>query len=300
MPLKILACASRCCEPPTCDRAGEAAEPGQARFLTPRVEDFIADTEANVATRLGWALRRTACEPFLWNTCAKWWLMPARDKCPCTCTSQNKARMWKLAWPNTKFVPSNCSIRMACLIPRFTAVHAIHVTGEEISRLSQAGATVCACPTTERNLGDGTVPADQFLNAGLRVSLGSDSNVQINLLEDARSLEYHLRILKLERALLSPKQLFGCATESGASSLGARSGSLEIGRPADFFTVALDDPSIAGADADSLLSHIVFSAERSAVRDVAVGGKFAIREGRHKLQQEIISDFTRLQREMWT
>ena len=64
--------------------------------------------------------------------------------------------------------------------------------------------------------------------------------------------------------------------------------------------MALDDPLIAGADPDSLLSHIVFSAERSALRDVAVGGKFVIREGRHKLQEEITSDFTGLQRQLWT
>ena len=56
----------------------------------------------------------------------------------------------------------------------------------------------------------------------------------------------------------------------------------------------------AGADPDSLLSHIVFSAERSAVRDVVVGGRFMVQDGRHKLEQEITSDFTRLQRELWT
>jgi formimidoylglutamate deiminase len=111
----------------------------------------------------------------------------------------------------------------------FTAVHAIHVTSGEISALSRADATVCACPTTERNLGDGTVPADRYLSAGVPISLGSDSNVQINLLVDARELEYHLRMLQLERAVLSAKQLFHCASEAGARSLGAPSGSLDIG-----------------------------------------------------------------------
>ncbi len=183
----------------------------------------------------------------------------------------------------------------------FTAVHAIHVTSGEIAALARAGAMVCACPTTERNLGDGTVPADQFLSAGVRVSLGSDSNVQINLLEDARSLEYHLRILKLERAVLPAKHLFSCATEGGAASIGAPGGSLEIGRPADFFTVALDDPSIvgAGADPETLLSCIVFSAERTAIRDVAVGGQFVVRDGRHPLADDIVQKFSRVQQELW-
>jgi len=107
-------------------------------------------------------------------------------------------------------------------------------------------------------------------------------------------------MLKLERAVLTAKSLFACATEAGARSLGAPGGSLEIGRPADFFTVGLDDPSLAGADAVSLLSHIVFSAERSAVRDVAVGGKLVVRDGSHPMAGEIVQEFTRVQRALWT
>jgi formimidoylglutamate deiminase len=143
------------------------------------------------------------------------------------------------------------------------------------------------------------VPADQLFNAGVRISLGSDSNVQINLLEDARELEYHVRVLKLERAVLGTTDLFSCATQGGAASLGARGGSLDLGRPADFFTVALDDPSLAGADQESLLGHIVFSAERTAVRDVAVGGKFIIQDRRHPLGGEIVEEFAGLQRDLW-
>ena len=75
---------------------------------------------------------------------------------------------------------------------------------------------------------------------------------------------------------------------------------LKSGRPADFFTVALDDPSLAGASPGSLLSHIVFSAERTAVRDVAVGGKFVVRDGRHPLAGEIVDEFIRVQKELWS
>jgi len=39
----------------------------------------------------------------------------------------------------------------------FTAVHGVHVTAEEIAMLAAAEATICSCPTTERNLGDGFV-----------------------------------------------------------------------------------------------------------------------------------------------
>jgi formimidoylglutamate deiminase len=293
---------------------GQPPDPGQARFLTPRVEDFMADTE----TLRGSVLRTEDTE----EDAARVWVgvaphslravpldyvldvaayarahhMPVHmhvSEQPAdvqSCTAEHGLR------------PVDLLARNGLLDSRFTAVHAIHVTSEEIAALARGGATVCACPTTERNLGDGTLPADQYTSAGVRISLGSDSNVQINLLEDARSLEYHLRMQKLERAVLAAKHLFSCATEAGALSQGAPGGSLEVGRSADFFSIALDDPSMAipgDANPDFLLSHIVFSAERCAVRDVVVGGKFILRDGCHPLAGEIVEQFTRVLRELW-
>jgi len=210
---------------------------------------------------------------------------------------------------------------------RFTAVHAIHVTPKAVRMLAEARAMVCACPTTERNLGDGIVPINDFFKHGVRVTLGTDSQVEIDLLEDARELEYHLRLQKMERAVLAPDgsptvrkalsasesgavvpnsqacalaaRLFACATVSGAESIGAAGGTLEPGRAADFFTVDLDDPSIAGASPDDLLSSIVFSLSKTAVRDVVVGGRRIVEDGRHARQEEIVERFKALQKRLW-
>jgi len=184
----------------------------------------------------------------------------------------------------------------------FTAVHAIHVTPKAIGAIARAGALVCACPTTERNLGDGVVPVDAYFNAGVLVALGTDSQIQIDLLEDARELEYHLRLQQTARNVLAPQdetsssalaqRLFNCATINGAKSIGFNGGGkLEPGAPADFFTVDLDDPSIAGASQDDLLATIVFSLSRTAVRDVVVAGKQIVENGRHRDQQAIIESF---------
>lgn len=169
------------------------------------------------------------------------------------------------------------------LSDRFTAVHAIHVTPKAVAALARSGAGVCACPTTERNLGDGVVPADLYFKSNVPVSLGTDSQIQIDLLEDARELEYHLRLQKMERNVLAQEnetaasglaaRLFECATVNGAKAIGFNGGKLEVGAPADFFTVDLDDPSIAGASPDDLLANIVFSLSRTAIRDVVVNGK---------------------------
>src|SRR2546429_9878205 len=88
------------------------------------------------------------------------------------------------------------------LSERFTAVHAIHVTSKAVASFAETRAMVCACPTTERNLGDGVVPADEYLKHEVPICLGTDGHAQIDLLEDARELEYHLRLQKLERVVL--------------------------------------------------------------------------------------------------
>ena len=188
---------------------------------------------------------------------------------------------------------------------RFTAVHAIHVTPKAISALARGQANVCACPTTERNLGDGVVPVDAYFNAGVPVSLGTDSQIQIDLLEDARELEYHLRLQRTARNVLAPggetdqsalaRRLFACATTNGAASIGFDGGSLVPGAPADFFTVDLDDPSIAGSSPENLLANVVFSLSRTAIKDVVVGGKRIVADGRHAQQDGILRAFQRLQ-----
>jgi formimidoylglutamate deiminase len=195
------------------------------------------------------------------------------------------------------------------LSERFTAVHAIHVTPKEIAVMAQRKTIVCACPTTERNLGDGVIPTDRYIEAGVPISLGSDSQVQIDLLEDARELEYELRLQRRERNVLAPdssdgpaglaQRLFGCATINGARSLGSDGGRIQAGAPADFFTVDLNDPSIAGASTDDLLASILFSLSRTAIKEVVVGGKTIISEGRHTDQELITDRFNALQAKLW-
>jgi formimidoylglutamate deiminase len=191
----------------------------------------------------------------------------------------------------------------------FTGIHGIHITREEARALGRARSMICACPTTERNLGDGVVPADMLFEEQVRVSLGADSHTQVDLLEDARELEYNMRLNRLQRVVLHPEgdspsalaaALFDCATLQGAQSIDSTSGAIEPGRLADFFTVSLDDPSIAGASSEDLLSHIVFSLSLTAVRDVFVGGRQLVEEGRHAAQHEIVERFTALQRRLWS
>ena len=277
---------------------------GQPRFLTPRLEDFVADTEA-LSGRCKPGRSWVGIAPHSIRAVPLDYLLElgryARAKAlPVHMHVAEQPAEVEACIAEYGMPPVALLHHHGILDERFTAIHAIHVTEQEIHQLGAARSMVCACPTTERNLGDGTCPADRLTRAGVRIAVGSDSNIQIDLLEDARELEYHLRLERLERVVLEPEalapRLLGCATESGAASLAAPGGKLEVGRPADFFTVDLNDPSIAGADAESLAGNIVFSLQRTAVRDVYIAGQCIVRDGHHKLEEQILKNFADVQR----
>ena len=189
------------------------------------------------------------------------------------------------------------------LSARMTAVHGVHLSERDVALLASSGASVCACPTTEANLGDGVVPADQLLAAGVSISLGSDSQARIDLLEEARLLEGDLRLLRQRRAVLAAhdgrqtglgEYLLGCATTGGARSLGLDVGALTAGQPADFFTVDLSHPSLVGSPPASL----AFAATGGVIEDVAVQGRFIVRDGQHALLDSSRVEFGRLMKRL--
>ena len=187
----------------------------------------------------------------------------------------------------------------------FTSIHSIHLQPGEIELMARAGITVGACPTTERNLGDGILCADKLIDAGVSIAFGTDSHTQTDALENARELESNLRLQHLQRAVLDgrrgeplPALLFEFATRGGARSLHLESGSLEAGRPADFFTVDLCDASVAGTLPRELLTNIVFSMSPRAIRDVAVGGNLVVADHHHAKLHEIVDAFQRVQRRL--
>jgi formimidoylglutamate deiminase len=194
------------------------------------------------------------------------------------------------------------------LSAKTTLIHAIHLSEWEYEKVAASGATICSCPTTERNLGDGIFPADTALRLGIPVALGTDSQAQIDVLEDSRQLEYHLRLAQQQRGILdasaregwAAKQpagdaLFRSASASGYAALRLNGGSLSVGQPADFFTIDLDDLAILGVDRETLASQAVFAVSRSAVRDVAVQGRIVIQDGCHVEADDIRSRYRSVQ-----
>jgi formiminoglutamate deiminase len=164
----------------------------------------------------------------------------------------------------------------------FSAVHATHVTDYDVGLLGRAAAFCCLCPTTERDLADGIGPGRRLIDAGARMSLGSDSHAVIDLLEDARAVELDERLASGVRGVHTAASLLTAATAGGYDCLGWEGGGrLVVGAPADLVTVSLDGVRLAGTVAEDAVAAVVFAGAGSDVRDVMVGGRFVVRDGAH-------------------
>jgi formimidoylglutamate deiminase len=107
-----------------------------------------------------------------------------------------------------------------CLSPRTTIVHATHADGRELDLLSDAGARVCACLTTEANLGDGFLPVERVLHRRIGICIGSDSNVRIDPLEELRELDGIARRQSGKRDVFGVDELLAIGSDEGAAALG--------------------------------------------------------------------------------
>ncbi|MFE0374967.1 formimidoylglutamate deiminase [Streptomyces inhibens] len=172
--------------------------------------------------------------------------------------------------------------------PRTTAVHATHLTGEDIGLLGNSRTGVCMCPTTERDLADGIGPAVQLQAHGSPLSLGSDSHAVIDLLEEARAMELDERLRTRTRGHWTANALLRAATADGHAALGwDEAGTLATGALADLTTIALDSVRTAGPLPRLAAETAVFAASAADVRHTIVGGRQIVRDGVHTLLPDV-------------
>jgi formimidoylglutamate deiminase len=173
---------------------------------------------------------------------------------------------------------------------RLTAIHATHLVDDEVALLGGAAATVCACPTTERDLGDGMLQAQALLAAGAEIAIGSDSQTIIDPFEELRLVEYNERLRSLQRVVLGHVADQACHTApallrmggaAGAAALRFAGGEIRGGAVADLVAVDLRHRALAGWSADSLAAAIALSAPAEVVSDVWVDGTRVVTDREH-------------------
>jgi formimidoylglutamate deiminase len=119
--------------------------------------------------------------------------------------------------------PIELLARTGCLGERTTVVHATHADGPELDLLASTGSVVCACPTTEADLGDGFLPAERIRTRSIPLCIGSDSNMRIDPLEELRELEGIARRQTGRRGVFSTDELLRFGGEQGARAIGLHS-----------------------------------------------------------------------------
>jgi formimidoylglutamate deiminase len=140
--------------------------------------------------------------------------------------------------------------RTGCLGPRTTVVHATHAADRELDLVAESGSRICACLTTEANLGDGFLAVERLCERSIGICIGSDSNVRIDPLEELRELEGIARRRTLRRNVISPETLLCFGSDEGAAALG-----LESWPDIEF---DLDHPSLAGVEESDAHAALVF------------------------------------------
>lgn len=169
---------------------------------------------------------------------------------------------------------------------RWCLVHATHLTDREIEGIAENGAIVGLCPTTEANLGDGVFRLREFLDRNGRFGVGSDSNVSVSPVEELRWLEYGQRLQSGQRNIAGDENqstgtlLYRSAAAGGAGATGRPVGAIAVGKRADLVVLDPAQPIFAGRDRARVLDSYVFSGNANPVRDVMVGGRWTVRDGR--------------------
>ncbi|MEY2160899.1 formimidoylglutamate deiminase [Rhodanobacter sp. FW106-PBR-LB-2-11] len=186
----------------------------------------------------------------------------------------------------------------AAVDARWCLVHATHLTAAETAQLARSGAVAGLCPTTEANLGDGLFPLADYLDAGGTLGIGSDSHISISPVEELRWLEYGQRLATRHRNIAARRQgdsvgetLWRAALRGGALASSRPVGELRDGARADLIVLDDDSPLLAARDARSVLDSFLFAGNTPLVRDVMIGGRWQVRDFRHRDEEHIAARY---------
>jgi formimidoylglutamate deiminase len=267
-------------------RAGRDLPPtaGQRRFCDASVEAYLARVDALRETVAGDALITVGYAPHSIRALPRDWLEAiarhaAETGLPVHIHADEQPREIDESIDEHGLRPIALLDACGLLGPRTTIIHATHADDDELDLLSERGATVCACPSTEANLGDGFLPAARLWARGIPVAFGADSNTRLDPFEEARETEGLARRQAGRRNVLvragedgPARSLWECLTVHGARALGLEPAQIAAGAPADLIALDLDHPEVSDVPPEYLPAALLFSGSAALVRETWVGG----------------------------
>jgi formimidoylglutamate deiminase len=196
------------------------ARGGIERFRQESVADYLGELEDLRSTGI-----RVGVAPHSVRACPRDWLeqlgrYAAAQELPLHVHADEQPREIEECLSEHGLRPIELLDACGCLGPHTTIVHATHADGHELDLAAAAGARVCACPTTEANLGDGFLPVERVLHRGIELCIGSDSNVRIDPLEELRELDGISRRQSGRRDVFTVDELLAIGSANGARALG--------------------------------------------------------------------------------
>jgi len=280
------------------DFGGAPPAPGQRRFISD-VDGFARLVEASRAKLPADALLGVAPHSLRAVTPDELAaILPLADGGPLHIHAAEQVREVEacVAWSGAR--PVEWLLDNAAVDRRWCLIHSTHVDAQETARLAASGAVAGLCPVTEANLGDGVFPAVDYLAAGGRFGVGTDSNILVDAASELRGLEYSQRLTLRKRALLvdgaEPSvgaTLFAKAQAGGAQALGVTSG-IAVGNAADIVSLDLQHPALVGVGGD-LLDRWIFAARPDAIDSVWRAGRKLVDHGRHIAADTIADRYRR-------
>ena len=181
----------------------------------------------------------------------------------------------------------------------FHLVHATHLTDAEVEGIAKSGAHVVLCPSTEGNLGDGLFPLQKFQNSGGKWSIGTDSHIGINPLEELRLLDYGQRLTTHKRNVYqsneeqdSGKYALHQALISGRKAMNnLKIEYFEIGQALDAVIYDADYPIFSSTSLENMVSSIIYCGDTSSSIGTLIDGKWVVKNGIHTNQSKIRAGF---------
>jgi formimidoylglutamate deiminase len=177
---------------------------------------------------------------------------------------------------------------------RYHLIHCTHLTDDEVFRLAESGAHVVLCPGTEANLGDGIFRLTDFSKHSNHWSIGTDSHISLNPLEDLRWLDYTQRLMTHRRNTFADGAavLMQNTFLSGKSAMGlSATDFFETGKPLDAVVYNGDSPLLITAGTENLLPTLLYTADGSSVTGTIVDGEWIAKDLHHRNEDEILKDF---------
>lgn len=180
--------------------------------------------------------------------------------------------------------------------PNVLIVHAVHVNDEDIKKLREFDVAICTCPRSNAKLGMGMAPLTEFLKAGLRVGLGTDSPAATESTDMLAEMRMGLLLHRASytRRFLTSQEILELATIGGARALRQddKIGSLEIGKLADI--IAVDLPATHQALEKDPVSALVNTCTSSDVLFTMVDGKILYEKNNWHVDVEVAKNIARV------